>query len=248
MTVDLLLGFWQTPMVEGSKQYTAFTVGILGFYECEHMTFRLCYAPATFQHLMQNGLRELKYTTCLVYLDDIFIYSSTQEEHLDQFREVLEQFHLNGLELKPSKCSFFQQEIEYLGHHVSAQEIWPSHDNLRAIAEYPEPTTYKLIHGFIGVVRHYQQFIKDFAKIAEPLHNYMRGDLHKKKKESLTLNKEAKEAFNVLKKAVMTAPVLAYPDPNKEYLLETDASKLGPGAVLLQKQSHGRYHPVAFGS
>ena len=76
----------------------------------------------------------------------------------------------------------------------------------------------------------------------------MRGDLHKKKKESLTLNKEVKEAFNVLKKAVMTAPVLAYPDPNKEYLLETDASKLGPGAVLLQKQSHGRYHLVAFGS
>ena len=86
------------------------------------------------------------------------------------------------------------------------------------------------------------------CKIAESLHDYMRRDLQKRKKESLTLKKESKEAFNILKKAMMTAPVLAYPDPNKEYLLEMDASKLGLGAVLLQKQSDGRYHPVAFGS
>ena len=128
------------------------------------------------------------------------------------------------------------------------QGIWPSHDNLRAIVEYPEPTMYTSICGFIGIIGHYCRFSKDFAKIAGPLHDYTRGDLHKKMKESLTLNKEAKEAFNVLKKAIMTAPVLMYPDPNKEYLLETDASKLGLGAVLSQKQSDGRYHPVAFGS
>ena len=76
-------------MVEGSKQYTAFTVGTLGFYECEHMPFGFCNAPAAFQQLMQNCLRELNYTTCLVYLDDVVIYSSTQEEHLDRLREVL---------------------------------------------------------------------------------------------------------------------------------------------------------------
>ena len=183
-----------------------------------------------------------------MYLDDIVIYSSTQEEHLDQLRELLEWFCLYGLKLKCLKCSFSQQEIEYLGHHVSAQEIWTSHNTLRMIEEYPELTTYTSVHGFIGIVRHYLWFIKDFAKITEPLHDYMRGDLHKKKKESLTLNKEAKEAFNILKKAAMIAPVLTYPDPNKEYLLEMDASKLGLGAVLLQKQSDGRYHPAAFGS
>ena len=90
MMVDLLWGFWQTPSVEEPKQYTAFTVGTLGLYECEHMLFWLCNAPATFQQLMQNCLGELNYTTCLVYLDDMFIYSSTQEEHLDQPKEVLE--------------------------------------------------------------------------------------------------------------------------------------------------------------
>ena len=83
MTVDLLSRFWQTPMAEGSKQYTAFTVSTLGFYECEHMPFGFCNALATFQWLMQNCLRELNYTTCLAYLDDVVIYSSTQEEHLD---------------------------------------------------------------------------------------------------------------------------------------------------------------------
>ena len=114
--------------------------------------------------------------------------------------------------------------------------------------EYPERTTYTSIHGFKGIIGHYRQFIKGFARIAEPLHNYTRGDLHKKKKESFILNKEAKEAFNMLKKAIMTAAVFTYPDPNKEYLLEADTSKPGLGAVLSQKQSDGRYHPVAFGS
>ena len=235
-------------MAEESKQYTAFTVGMLGFYECEHMLFRLCNAPVTFQQLMQNCLGELNYTTCLVYLDDMVIYSSTQEEHLDQLIEVLERFWLNGLKLKPSKCSFFQKEFEYLGHHVSAKGIWLSHNNLRVIAKYPEPMTDTAVCGFLRIVSHYHQFIKDSARITEPLHDYTRGDLHKKKKETLTLNREAKEAFRVLKKAIMMVPVLTYPDPNKEYLLETDASKLGLGVVLSQKQSDGRYHPVAFRS
>ena len=91
-------------------------------------------------------------------------------------------------------------------------------------------------------------FIKDFTKIADPLHEYARGDTAKIKKEWVVLNEVARGAFHKLKNAVMSAPVLAYPDPNKEYLLETDASKLGLGAVLSQKQSDGRYHPVAFGS
>ena len=131
---------------------------------------------------------------------------------------------------------------------MSAKGIWPSCDNLRVIAEHPETTTYTAVHIFLGIVDHYHRFIKDFARIAEPLHDYMRGDLRKKKKETLALNREAKEAFLVLKKAIMMALVLTYPDPNKEYLLETDTSKLGLGVVLSQKQSDGRYHPVAFSS
>ena len=134
-----------------------------------------------------------------------------------------------------------------LGHSVSWKGVWPSRDNLKAIAKYPEPTTYKAIKGFIRLVGHYRCFIKDFAKIADPLHKYARGDTAKKK-EWVVLNKAARSLFQKLKKAVMSAPVLAYPNLNKEYLLKPDASKLGLGAVLSKKQSDGRYHPVAFGS
>ena len=123
--------------------------------------------------------------------------------------------------------------------------MWPSRDNLKVIAKYPEPMMYTAIKGFIGLIGHYRCFIKDFA---DPLHEYARGDTAKKKKEQVVLNEAARSAFQKLKKAVMSAPVLAYPDPNKEYLLETDASKLGLEAVLSQKQSNGRYHPVAFSS
>ena len=126
--------------------------------------------------------------------------------------------------------------------------MWPSRDNLKAITKYPEPIMYTAIKGFIGLVGYYKCFIKDFAKIADPLHEYARGDTAKKKKEMVVLNEVARDAFHKLKKAVMSSPVLAYPDPNKEYLLKTDASKLGLGAVLSQKQANGRYHPVAFGS
>ena len=126
--------------------------------------------------------------------------------------------------------------------------MWPSRDNLKAIAKYPEPMMYTATKGFIGLTGHYRHFIKDFAKITEPLHDYARGNTAKKRRELVVLNETARNAFHKLKKAVMSAPVLAYPDPSKEHLLKTDASKLGPGAVLSQKQSHGRYHPLAFRS
>ena len=212
------------------------------------MPFGLCNAPATFQRLMTNCLGELNYLTCLEFLDDVIIYLSMQEEHIKHLRAVLECFRLHELKLKPSKCEFFKEKIEYLGHRVSSKGVWLSRDNLQAIAKYSEPTMYTAIKGFIGLMGHYRCFIKDFAKITDPLHEHTRGDTAKKKKEPVVLKEVARSAFHKLKKAVMSAPVLAYPDPNKEYLLKTNASKLGLGAVLSQKQSNGSYHPVAFGS
>ena len=153
-----------------------------------------------------------------------------------------------GLKLKPSKCKFFWEKIEYLEHSVLSKGVWPSRDNLKVITKYPEPTIYTAIKGFVGIVGHYQCFIKDFTKMADPLHKYTHGDTAKRKKERVVLNEATRKAFHQLKKAVMSAPVLAYSDPNREYLLEMDASKLGLGAVLSQKQSDRKYHPVAFGS
>ena len=128
--MDLSSGFWQTPMKESSNQYTAFTVGTLGFFQCECMPFWLCNTPATFQQLMTNCLGELNYLTCLVYIDDAVVYLSMQEEHIKHLQAVLEHFRIHGLKLNPSKCEFFKEKIEYLRHSVSSKGVWPSRDSL----------------------------------------------------------------------------------------------------------------------
>ena len=185
-TVDLLSGFWQMPMEESLKQYTAFTVGMLGFFQCECMPFGLCNALTTFQQLMTNCLRELNYSTCLVYLDDVVIYSSTQEGHLKHLQAVLEQFLLHGLKLKPSKCEFFKEKIEYLGHGVSLKGVWPSRDNLKAITKYPEPTTHTAIKGFVGLVSITGALSRISLKLLSPCMNIHVGRLPRKRRRGLS--------------------------------------------------------------
>ena len=121
--LDLKLGLWQIKMEEASKQYTAFTVGSLGFFECHCMPFGLCNAPATFQRLMQNCLSELNLIYCLIYLDDIVIFSQMVEEYLHQLWVGFDRFREYNLKLKPSKCSFFKEEINYLAHRVSKEGV-----------------------------------------------------------------------------------------------------------------------------
>ena len=166
-TFDMNSGFWQVPMDEESKQYTAFTLGSMGLYECESMPFGLCNALPTFQRLMQNCLGELNLTYCLIYLDDVIIFSQTEEEHLERMRVVFDHLQEHGLKLKPSKCEVFKTEINYLAHHVSKKGVLPS-KNLQAIAECPPPDTYTKVKSFVGLVGHYRHFIKGFANIAAP--------------------------------------------------------------------------------
>ena len=128
--MDLKSRFWQVKMDKESRQYTAFTVGSMGFYEFLHMPYGLCNAPATFQHLMQNCLGELNLTYALIYLDDVIVYSKTKDEHLVCLHAVLERFMENGLKLKLSKCNFFHTEINYLGHKVSVAGMEPGTEGL----------------------------------------------------------------------------------------------------------------------
>ena len=123
---DMNSGFWQVPMDEESKQYTAFTLGSMDLYECESMPFGLCNAPPAFQRLMQNCLGELNLTYCLIYLDDVIVFSDTPEEHLQRMRVVFDHLCEHGLKLKPSKCEVFKLEINYLAHHVSQNGVLPS--------------------------------------------------------------------------------------------------------------------------
>ena len=147
-----------------------------------------------------------------------------------------------------SKCNLFQKEITYLAHDVSTEGIRPLKAGLKAVAEFPEPTNYTQIRAFLGLVDHYCQFIKGFSKIAWPLYAYLEGDGATKKKEACSLSLKAKEVFKQLKLELMKAPVLAFANYSKPFLLETDASKGGLGAVLLQKGEDGKYHPIAYGS
>ena len=128
--LTIRLSTWQVPMDKESKQYTAFTLGSMGLYECESMPFGLCNAPPTFQRLMQNCLGELNLTYCLIYLDDVIVFSKTPEEHLQRMRVVFDRLREHSLKLKPSKCDVFKSEINYLAHHVSQKGVLPSKKNL----------------------------------------------------------------------------------------------------------------------
>ena len=244
-TIDMNSGFWQVPMDEKSKQYTAFTLGSMGLYECESMPFGLCKAPPTFQRLMLNCLGKLNLTYCLIYLDDVIIFSRTEEEHLERMRVVFDRFREHGLKLKTSKCEVFKTEINYLAHHMSKKGVLPSKKNLEAIAQCLPPDTYTKVKSFVG---HYRHFIKGFANIAAPLYDLTSGDNKDKKSEHVDLSPKAHEAFDHLKAACLQAPILSFPDFNKPFLLEMDASGRGLGAVLSQKQADGRYHPIAYAS
>ena len=160
-------------MEDVSKQYTAFTVGNLGFYKCDCMPFGLCNVLATFQRLMQYCLSKLNLIYCLIYLDDIIIFSRTVEEHLHQVCVVFNQFREYNLKLKPSKCSLFKKDINYLAHQVSKEGVWPSNSNLRAIIKCTPPQTYMEIWAFLNLMGHYQELIKGFAHIAQPLNGHL---------------------------------------------------------------------------
>ena len=145
----------------------------------------------------------------------------------------------HGLKLKPSKCNVFKSEINYLAHHVSKEGVRPSKKNLESIAQCLPLNTYTKVKSFMDLIGHYRHFIKGFAKIAAPLYDLTSRENKDKKSERVNLSTEAREAFEHLKAACLQAPILAFPDFNKPFLLETDASGRDLGAILFQKQADG---------
>ena len=235
-------------MDEASKQYTAFTVGSLGFFECECMPFGLCNAPVTFQWLMQNCLGELNLTYCLIYLNDVITFSKDKDDHLHHMRVIFDRFWAEHLKLKPSKCNLFWDEITYLTHHIMKDGIQPSEEHVKAIVDFLEPDSYTSIWWFVGMVGHFRCFIVHFTWLARPLNNHLEGDASKLKAHKVILSWKAKKAFNLLKQALLKAPVLKFADYSKPFILETDTSSDGLGAVLLQEGEDGKLHPVTYGS
>ena len=247
-SLDLKSGFWQIPMAGDSRQKTAFTVGNLGFYEFLRMPFGLTNAPATFQRAMERCLGDMNLVECLIYLDDVIVFSGTMQGHLERLKRAFQRFRDAKMKLKPSKCELFRTKLTYVGHVVSREGILPDPSVVEDVLKMPVPTTYTQIRQFLGMAGYYRRFIKGYSKLIHDLNDYLKGEGAGKKKEEVTLSPEAVKAFEDMKQRLCTAPVLLLPDFEKPFILETDASGLGLGAVLSQKGEDGKMHPVAYAS
>ena len=169
-SLDLQSGYWQVELTEASRPLTAFTIGLLGFYECVRMPFGLTNAPATFQCLMESCLGEMHLKWCIIYLDDITVFfSKTCEECIERLRGVFEKLSAAGLRLKPSKCEFFKSSITYLGHIVSKDGIETEKKKVIAIQEWLIPKTVPEVHSFLGFMNYYHKFIPNMLR----LHNLL---------------------------------------------------------------------------
>ena len=250
-TLDLKAGNWQVEMAEECKAFTAFTCGPLGFYECETMPFGATNAPATFQRLMHNCLGDLNITWCVVYLDDIMVFSDNPKDHIVRLEAVFKKLATAGLKLKPSKCFFFKEEIDYLGHLVSGKGVATSPKKIEAVTKWPVPQTVYDERSFSGFVGYYRRFIRDFSKISKPIREVIIGLENQSKrvakKTLINWSEAAQSAFEVLKELCVNAPILAFPNYKLPFILHTDSSTEGLGAVLYQKQE-GKLRVIAYAS
>ena len=253
-TLDLSQGYHQIAVAEDDIPKTAFATR-KGQFEYKRMPFGLTTAPATFQRLMHIVLQQENWQKCLIYLDDILIFGRSVEEHLERLKAVFQRIREAGLKLSPSKCCFMKKEVEYLGHVVSSTGIKTDPKKIDKVKSWPVPRTIKELRSFLGFCGYYRRFIKDYAEIARPLESLCTDNQSNIKK---TKNKKSvdisgrwsgihEEAFNSLKLSLTTAPVLAYPNEKDQFILDTDASNFGIGAVLSQLQN-GVEHVIAYAS
>ncbi|KAK3878771.1 hypothetical protein Pcinc_016582 [Petrolisthes cinctipes] len=192
-----------------------------------------------FERLMEKVLEGMQWKEALVYLDDVIVFGRTFEEELGRLEEVLQRLRDANLKLSPKKCLFFQHEVPFLGHIVGKDGVCTDPLKVTAVKEWPVPTSVAEVRSFVGLCTYYRRFVKGFASVAVPLHQLTRKGAH------FQWNEACQQAFEDLKQALVEAPVLPYPDPGNRYLLDTDASAEGVGAVLSQV-GEGQEHVVAY--
>ena len=226
--IDLKSGFWQIPMEESSIPKTAFTTH-RGLYECLIMPFGLKNSPSTFERVIEHVFTEELWNSILVYLDDIIIYSRTLEEHLQHIEVALKKLKEAQLKANPEKCDFAETEISFLGHIITTDGIKPNQENSKTVREFPVPKNAKQVRSYLGLCSYYRRFIKNFSTIAAPLYRLTKIGV------TFKWDNECNEAFNTLKDRLITEPIMALPDFNKRFHLQTDASNTGVGYTLSQK-------------
>jgi hypothetical protein len=237
--VDLRGAYNLIRIAAGEEWKTAFRTRY-GLFEYLVMPFGLTNAPASFQQLMNEVLREFLDVSVIVYLDDILIFSETRERHILDVKAVLEKLRQNRLWAKAEKCRFFQSSVDFLGYIVSTDGVSMDPAKVNTILEWQPPKSVKDIQIFLGFANFYRRFIKNYSKITAPLTKLLR------KESKFTWNDAAQDSFDSLKKSFTTAPILTHFDPERNIVLETDASDFALAGIISHPAGHGRLQPIAF--
>ncbi|XP_041461225.1 uncharacterized protein LOC121412478 [Lytechinus variegatus] len=235
--LDLMKGYWQVPLTERAREISAF-VTPQGLFQCRVMPFGMRNAPATFQRLMNCVIAGLD--NVVVYLDDILVVSDTWSDHLTCLRDVFVRLTKAGLVVNLSKCEFAQATVTYLGHVVGHGCVAPREAKVQAIVDFPAPSTKKEVMRFLGMCGFYRKFVPNFSDIVVPLTDLL------KKGTKFDWTKPCEIAFQKLKAVLISKPVLQAPNFEHPFLLATDASEVGVGAVLLQLDEEGFMKPVSY--
>jgi len=238
-TIDLRSSYHQVKVDTRDCDKTAF-ICPRGMYRFRTMPFGLCNAGSTFQRLMDIVMAGLHLEICLVYLDDIIVYSNSLESHLNRLVTVLSRLRFANLKLKPEKCIFLQKSVSFLGHVISSDGISTDPQKVKTVSEWPTPACTRDVRAFLGLAGYYRRFVKSFAHIASPLNQLLKNG-------SFSWTIAAQKAFDDLKTALTSPPILAMPTDDDEFTLDTDASDYAIGAVLSQKQN-GVERVVAYAS
>ena len=238
-TLDLTKGYWQIPLTPESRERTAFSTPF-GLYQFRTMPFGLHGAPATFQRMMDRILRPHQQYAA-AYIDDVVIHSEDWPSHLCKVAAVLQSLREAGLTANPKKCAIGKSESEYLGYRVGSGQIRPLIAKVKALADWPVPTTKTQVRSFLGLAGYYRKFIPSFATLAAPLTDLTR----KAAPNTVQWTELCQRAFLALKRRLCSKPVLCSPDFGKRFTLQTDASETGLGAVLSQ-EVRGSEHPVLY--
>lgn len=238
-TMDLLCGFYQVGVNPEDQPKTAFSTE-QGLYEFTVMPFGLSNSPATFQRLIDHVLRELRRISAW-FIDDVLAYSDDVKTHINDLAEIFSALQDNGLIIKRSKCVLFRSSVKFLGHCLSAGTISPDPAKTDCVRTWPRPNNVKQLQASLGLFGYYRRFVPNFATVAEPLHALLR------KNQPWSWTKAQDAAFDSLKDALVSEPVLCTPNFNLEFTVHTDASSVGLGAILSQVQD-GKERVVCYGS
>ena len=240
-TIDMAAGYWQIPMEPSHKKKTAFTTPTRGLFHFLVLPFGLCNSGATFERVMERVLGNLQWVKCICYLDDVIIFGSTFDTTLSNLRAVFSRLKAANLKLKPSKCKFFQRSVAFLGHIATEYGTRCDPAKTEAIQDWPRPQNRTEMKSFLGLVNFYRSYIPNCAEIAHPLNNLTR------KSVKFKWDEKCEDAFNELKRSLITPPLLVFPTRNGKFILQTDASGYGIGAILSQEQD-GKEVVISYGS